>query len=403
MTILRPMLAFLLTLWCAGAGAATAVSVVDIPTRGVAVRILYLRPDNPVANIVVWPGGDGGLGIQDDGTMITQLAACNPAVRNRQAFAELGYAIAVVDAASDGVVWAYADAIEVIRYMQAHDLVPTWVMGGSTATRAAVNLAGRAPLGKGLGVVFYSPESFGGAQPSLITAPAVIVYHQADARQRATSLINGLTSAAARLGVTLSGGTNVGCAGFHTLNGLDGPFVSAVADFIGAYNPTLVATPLGETATAVEFYNASLDHYFVTHRVDEIAVLDAGTTIRGWVRTRQAFNVYVAASSDTSPVCRFYIPPEKGDSHFYGRGTAECIATGAANPSFVNEDAQFFHVALPDAGVCPAGTRNVYRVFSNRADANHRYTVDPATRDEMVSKGWLAEGDGPDRVVMCSP
>jgi len=28
---------------------------------------------------------------------------------------------------------------------------------------------------------------------------------------------------------------------------------------------------------------------------------------------------------------------------------------------------------------------------------------DRATRDQMVGKGWLAEGDGPDLVVMCAP
>jgi len=42
-------------------------------------------------------------------------------------------------------------------------------------------------------------------------------------------------------------------------------------------------------------------------------------------------------------------------------------------------------------------------VFSNRYDANHRYMTDKATRDQMVAKGWLAEGDGPDLVVMCAP
>jgi hypothetical protein len=103
-------------------------------------------------------------------------------------------------------------------------------------------------------------------------------------------------------------------------------------------------------------------------------------------------------------VCRFYSPPGKGDSHFYGRGTAECDATGAANPSFVNEDPQFFHVLLPVAGNCATGTIPVYRVFSNRADANHRYMVDRAIRDQMVNdRHWLAEGDGPDLVVMCVP
>ncbi len=121
------------------------------------------------------------------------------------------------------------------------------------------------------------------------------------------------------------------------------------------------------------------------------------------MRTNQSFNAYPAAQSGTSPVCRFYIPPAKGDSHFYGRGSVECNATGLNNPSFINEDPQFFHVVLPTFGVCPAGTRAVYRVFSNRPDANHRYMVDRSLRDQMTGAGWLAEGDGPDRVVMCSP
>jgi hypothetical protein len=156
-------------------------------------------------------------------------------------------------------------------------------------------------------------------------------------------------------------------------------------------------------AAAVEYYNADLDHYFITHIVNEIALLDAGTTIKGWARTGQGFNVYAAAGAGLSPVCRFYIPPDKGNSHFYGRGTAECNGTAAANPTFFNEDPQFFHIVLPAAGTCPAGTRSVYRVFSNRPDANHRYMVDRALRDQMTGKGWLAEGDGPDMVVMCSP
>ena len=59
------------------------------------------------------------------------------------------------------------------------------------------------------------------------------------------------------------------------------------------------------------------------------------------------------------------------------------------------------HLFLPVVGVCPAGTTPIYRVFSNRADANHRYMTDRAIRDQMVGQGWLAEGDGPDLVVMC--
>jgi len=113
--------------------------------------------------------------------------------------------------------------------------------------------------------------------------------------------------------------------------------------------------------------------------------------------------VWIAAGGGTSPVCRYYTPPELGDSHFYGRGVAECDATGSRNPSFRNEDPQFFHVVLPDAGACPPGTQIVYRAFSNRPDANHRYTALRALRDQMAAAGWLAEGDGADLVVMCVP
>lgn len=163
-------------------------------------------------------------------------------------------------------------------------------------------------------------------------------------------------------------------------------------------------SPGAPVALAVEYYHAGFDHYFVTHIANEIVLLDAGVVIRGWVRTGQSFSVYAVAGAGTSPVCRFYIPPTKGDSHFYGRGTAECDATGVNNPTFVNEDPQFFHMKLPAGGVCPAGTIPLYRVFSNRLDANHRYMVDRAIRDMMsMQHHWLAEGDGPDLVVMCGP
>jgi hypothetical protein len=66
-----------------------------------------------------------------------------------------------------------------------------------------------------------------------------------------------------------------------------------------------------------------------------------------------------------------------------------------------------FFVALPvtsgpTAGTCPAGTVPVYRVFDNRADANHRYTTSRAIRDQMVARGYIAEGYGDDAVIMCA-
>jgi Zn-dependent metalloprotease len=176
----------------------------------------------------------------------------------------------------------------------------------------------------------------------------------------------------------------------------------------GAGNKTvaLAGTATGAqvvVSPVIEFYNQSLDHYFITWVPDEIAKLDAGTTIKGWARTGRSFNTYRTATAGTSPVCRFYIPPNLGDSHFFGRGTAECNETGAKNPTFVLEDPAFMQMFLPASGTCPAGTVQVYRVFSARKDANHRYMTDKALRAQMVAKGWVAEGDGPDLVAMCAP
>jgi hypothetical protein len=157
------------------------------------------------------------------------------------------------------------------------------------------------------------------------------------------------------------------------------------------------------SATVVEYYNAPLDHYFVTWVADEIAKLDAGTVIKGWARTSRSFKTFAPGQSVASPVCRFYIPPGLGDSHFFGRGNAECDGTARKNPSFVLESPNFMQTFLPTEGTCPPNTTQIYRVFSNRPDANHRYMTDKTIRDQMVAKGWLAEGDGPDLVVMCAP
>ncbi|MEO5765449.1 MAG: S8 family peptidase, partial [Casimicrobiaceae bacterium] len=158
-----------------------------------------------------------------------------------------------------------------------------------------------------------------------------------------------------------------------------------------------------ETVDVVEFYNAALDHYFITWVPAEIANLDAGRTPTRWTRTGYGFKAGVLAGAAASPVCRFYIPPAKGDSHFFGRGSAECNATAASNPTFVLEDPAFMQMTLPTAGVCPAALTPIYRVFSNRPDANHRYMTERGVRDQMVAQGWIAEGDGPDLVVMCAP
>ena len=136
----------------------------------------------------------------------------------------------------------------------------------------------------------------------------------------------------------------------------------------------------------------------------DITALDTGQ-FKGWSRTGFTFKAYPQATGNANPVCRFYILPAQGDSHFYSASPTECAQTHAKFPAFVEESTNVMYIDLPDttSGGCPAGDGPVYRVWDQRADSNHRYTTDPAIRAQMVAKGWIAEGYGPDQVIMCSP
>ncbi len=178
---------------------------------------------------------------------------------------------------------------------------------------------------------------------------------------------------------------------------------TGLLDAPAAVRAALVTTGVVPPVSVIEYYNAALDHYFITWVGAEIALLDAGTTLKGWTRTGRTINAYPSALAGTTAVCRIYIPPGKGDGHYFGRDQKECDGTMSKNPSFILESSTFLYLYPTSGGACAAGTVPVYRVYSNRADANHRYTTSRAVRDQMVAKGWLAEGDGADTVVMCAP
>ncbi len=188
-----------------------------------------------------------------------------------------------------------------------------------------------------------------------------------------------------------------------------GAVVLNVATNFAGKSATAPPSPL----SVVEYYNLSLDHYFISALQPDIDALDSGR-IAGWSRTGQTFKVYPSQTSGgagVNPVCRFYIPPQHGNSHFFSASPAECTAIvqkTAADPNYsgyVYESPDVFYVALPDTstGVCPTGTIPVYRLWNQRADSNHRYATDPAIKAQMIAKGYVAEGYGPNSVIMCAP
>jgi len=166
--------------------------------------------------------------------------------------------------------------------------------------------------------------------------------------------------------------------------------------------------------SVLEYYNASLDHFFYTASAPDIDALDSGFI--GWQRTGYMFAVETSTTTfagdplGVQPVCRFYIPPELGDSHFFSASSEECEQVRQRFPAFVLETAAAFYVWRPydaNASLCEspwdyAGLIPVYRLWNGRVDSNHRYTTDKAVRDAMVARGYVAEGDGPDAIAFCS-
>jgi hypothetical protein len=174
-------------------------------------------------------------------------------------------------------------------------------------------------------------------------------------------------------------------------------------DEAGRLTAFAVPAPTGNAAV-VEFYDAALDHYFMTSLANEIQALDNGV-VPGWMRTGQTFNAYAGNVPGANPVCRFYLPEAYGNSHFYSGSPAECAAVLASYPFFVYESPALFYILVPDqvTGACSSATTPVYRVWDARTDTNHRYTSSRAIRDQMVAAGWRPEGYGPDAVIMCAP
>jgi len=154
----------------------------------------------------------------------------------------------------------------------------------------------------------------------------------------------------------------------------------------------------------VEFYNTTLNHYFITADPAEAGAIDAGAAGPGWSRTGEAWN-----SGGPDRVCRFYGSPEldpatglrKGpNGHFYTISSGEC-AQVKQDAGWKFESYDFSGWPMAAGATCPAGTLAVKRAYNNRFavnDSNHRYATSDAIYEQMIASGWSGEG-----TVFCAP
>lgn len=159
---------------------------------------------------------------------------------------------------------------------------------------------------------------------------------------------------------------------------------------------TLALAVSAQTVTVVEYYNKTLDAYFITGRVSEQSVLDG---IADFQRTGMTFQASATASATSAQtkICRFYISASSPftSSHFYGRQGIDCESIRNQNlPGFAWEDFDF--ATLQSGGAsCPSGTTTIYRGFRAAAGGktpNHRYSASQANYASAAAAGYVGEG-----------
>jgi len=148
MTGLSMLISLLLTGLHANANAGEETEQLS-PRAGVTLNISLIVPANPVASVILFPGGDGKIGISSYGIE----KEGNFLVRTRDMFADRDMIVAVVDAPSDrqgqkGMLSGFRTSREhvtdidtVIDYLQKKATVPVWLIGTSRGTESAAHVA----------------------------------------------------------------------------------------------------------------------------------------------------------------------------------------------------------------------------------------------------------------------
>jgi pimeloyl-ACP methyl ester carboxylesterase len=195
MNLLRPLIGALVALVLSApvASAATAASVADVSVEGASRRLLFVAPAaQPAAVVVMLPGGDGVIGIADDGVIARPN---NFLIRTRELWLAQGFLFVAVDTppgqgrdrTSDAGQRAIAAIVAEVRKRSS---APIWLVGTSAGAPAAMTGAASLPAGTIHGVAISSPVSTGGKREAVfdaklerIAVPVLIQIHEDDGCQ----------------------------------------------------------------------------------------------------------------------------------------------------------------------------------------------------------------------------
>ena len=175
-------------------------------------------------------------------------------------------------------------------------------------------------------------------------------------------------------------------------------FIKCVALYVLANLSQVCFAQSSTPITVVEYFNSTLNAYFITGRSSEQIALD---TSPYFSRTGMSFQALSTTplTGGTEAICRFYVAPTVPytSTHFYGRQGVDCESLRSKSlAGFTWEGFDFAFPSTPtSANVCPNGTKPIYRSFraaSGGVTSNHRYSSDPTSYASNAALGFFGEG-----------
>jgi predicted alpha/beta-hydrolase family hydrolase len=240
---------------------AVTLTFVSIKTRSANQTFILIKPDVPIASVVLFAGGHGALGLSSASTM--RWGASNFLVRTRSKFAAHDFMVAVMDAPSDhqdGMTPNFRmsrehaeDISAVAKYLRGRANVPVWLVGTSMGTFSAANGAIAATDVDGLVLVstitrpnpgwkIAAIHGVASMHLASIKVPTLILSHRDDQCEfapatGASELKNRLTASKLARIELLAGGARSNsepCAPMapHGFFGIEDEAIDRIADFI---------------------------------------------------------------------------------------------------------------------------------------------------------------------------
>ncbi|MEQ1774652.1 MAG: alpha/beta hydrolase, partial [Burkholderiales bacterium] len=242
--------------WPQALGAENQISVHVVATRpGVTVQVLVIKPEKPVATILLFPGGAGRVSFQPDGSTSYRGFP----VRKPELFVQQGFMTAVINASSDVPARHFfrdtathaTDIRHAIAFLRKQANIPLWLLGHSAGSTSVANAAISLSDEGFAGIVLISSEN---GKPDLrsgyldklsieeITVPTLIVHHEQDECEytlftNAQQLMARLKKASKSELISFKDGGPVsgdkcGSLHYHGLPGLEQEAASRIADWI---------------------------------------------------------------------------------------------------------------------------------------------------------------------------